>query len=124
MNQSAKSELLALLLTIKQDLEADSVHQAGLCSQLSARYPEWDDPLTDDMDTLANQLMHEWAACANTDWFAPNYPVPSCNAERDNFDMFHYAHYLGQLWDKTTEYGRARWAMLNWMIQQLEGDYV
>ena len=43
MNQSTKSELLALLLTIKQDLEADSVHQAGLCSQLSARYPEWTD---------------------------------------------------------------------------------
>ena len=124
MNQSTKSELLALLLIIKQDLETDSAYQAGLCSQLSARYPEWDNPLTDDMDTLANQLMHEWAVSANPDWFSANYPVPSCDVERDNFDMFHYAHYLGQLWDKTTEYGRARWAMLNWMIQQLQEECV
>ena len=45
------------------------------------------------------------------------YPVPACEGSDPEFMYFDTSE-IGCLWDTSTEYGRLRWQLLDWLIEQ------
>ena len=80
----------------------------GLCVNL--------DLISEDIDEEQLQtLFRQWPSFSGDDV----YPVPSPEPDKlDHNDAFWEAHKLGLQWDPSTEYGRLRWQLLDWLIEK------
>jgi len=95
--------LLARLLAIYKNGPPRS---GGICHAVS-----W---FGDGMDSLVCELAMNWSG------FSGNirFPVPAPEGG-DPIDAYCTADMEGTMWDKSTEYGRNRWELLNYLIGEL-----
>lgn len=49
-------------------------------------------------------------------------PVPSFDRDLDHWGMYDEAQHSGNLWSKDTEYGRARWRLVDHLIERITAD--
>lgn len=80
----------------------------GICFNIS--YPE-------DGFAIVKEFAIGWDEHSGND----DCPVPSFNNNRDCWGMYLYARNstFDGLWDKDTEYGRARWRLVDYLIERI-----
>ena len=104
MNNQVRTELLAALRKLRD--EGPSRPDQGICGNLRVRLPE-------------NYLRERWKNWPHYSG-VEGFPVPSSNRKTGPVGV--YYHYISK-WSRRTRYGRLRWALLDWLIEQLEkGD--
>jgi len=82
----------------------------GICTNVKSLTSNYDGSPT----AIMYDLFKSWPKFSGDKY----YPVPSpsgCNASLEYDDSF-------DLWDKTTEYGRSRWELLDFMISELQTE--
>lgn len=104
--------LLAVLKNLRVDVHAETaVMTSGICHNVETNlYYHYEDQM------LLQDLMKAWPKYSGY-W---KFPIPD-PMKPDNQDEAMWIYYkTHSMWDKTTAYGRLRWELLEWMIEQLE----
>ena len=104
-------EALADLNSIKKDGPHDLI--SGICFNIG-RGPA-------NGYEIVNQYSKGWSEYSGDEI----YPVPSFINSDDAWAMYHASrdkpHYDG-LWSKDTEYGQARWRLVDYLIERITAD--
>ena len=66
------------------------------------------------VEAMAKSLMREWPEHSGS----RVYPVPSFDGNTPS-EEFHWASEDKRLWSKAAPYGRARWALLEYLIERV-----
>ena len=91
---------------LKKVHEGPDKPKCGICSQRGII----------ELETPAFELLKEVMAKWPKSSGSRLYPVPSPDPESPS--VAYYTH--NDLWNKNTEYGRLRWELLDWLIEQPE----
>ena len=116
MNKS----LLEILKYIKlHGVTSEADKQRGLCYKVRRMSVSLNN--TDRNTGLLRTLFKEWPYFSGI----IECPIPaslnSCQSECQPFDGPRDAYFLSNnKWDESTEYGKARWAFIDWAIERLE----
>jgi hypothetical protein len=103
----ARKELYKLLLEIRQE----PMGNVGICQHLM------DMTRRTSVITLFMSYARDWPkACPG------EFIIPSDDILQTPISAFYEAEADGRLWDKSTKYGRMRWELLNFVIQELYKD--
>ena len=84
----------------------------GICGQLNGDEVDWN---------FVYEMFSRWPAFSGNDVF----PVKGYKGATDFVscrDSYGWASQDGRLWDKTTEYGRDRWSLLNFCIKETANE--
>lgn len=100
---STEQTLLKALISIR---DSKKCNLSGICSDVN-RTTGWDQ----EAKTLLHKLMQKWPKYSGHE----NYPVPNPSGGHPR-DAYYELH----LWNRRTKYGRLRWELLEWLIQELE----
>lgn len=101
--------LLTGLKNIRDNGPADDTY--GLCYLLERECEEY--RYYDLLRTIRSRLFQRWPKFSGD----KVYPIPGGEA---TFDAYFDTN--RNMWDKGTEYGRLRWDLLHWMINELEKE--
>lgn len=95
---------------LKKIRECPARTKTGICSQDGIVF------LDDAPFELLKDVMAKWPKYSGSRL----YPVPVDEDNKGNPTSAYY--FYKELWDKNTEYGRLRWELLDWLIEQPELD--
>lgn len=106
MNNQVRTELLAALRKLRD--EGPSRPDQGICGNV----PGW-------AGLYLDSLWERWPHYSGMYGF----PVPHPRSKHPGAAAKIYLHPRTLHWSRRTKYGRLRWALLDWLIEQLEkGD--
>ena len=107
-----KKILLEILECIKEN-GPENIDN-GICSSMG-HYQNYPVSMADEkiIDSIMDSIFKDWKHFSGS--YA--YPIPSTTAGVSHSSQFHLTDHK---WDKTTEYGRLRWDLLEFMISEIE----
>lgn len=137
--------LLKLCREAKQELSAFNYRYYGLCSLLSAMHDLIPHPHAEwhAVDLYKDDLMRRWPESGGRNSYPVSVPwelltygeievlmdvgldddASDKQLAMNLFDLVDNEKlHGGDFWDRDTEYGRARWRLLDWMIEELEKE--
>lgn len=101
-----------ILLQIKRN----PYKQYGICTCYNK--------IANNMDTTCFETISAYLGVSFKNWpeFSGSlmYPIKSYDERIANSFMYNLAGVKNAMWDRRTKYGKARWQLLDWLIEQFQ----
>lgn len=107
------------LLNMLKKIHEKRDNLTGICNNIRI-YMEWDEAGKEKF----LKLVKAWPKYSGRLYYPVPAPQDMIKQLGDPLTAAEYAYLTARnYWDKRTEYGRLRWELLEWMIQELEKEH-
>lgn len=108
-----------LLQYLRRALEAivDENFDRGLCDRVFVQF-NGDHTLQRAVEQLLQEFIRQWPERTND----PSFPVPSDDRRMSPRQRYINAMYANSMWRRATEYGAARWALRDFVLEQVNKE--